>query len=413
MPAWSDYSTGERIKILRGKISQEKLATLTGLSIATIQAAEQDKRRTLPTLMRISAALGTDISVIEGQQPPRRAMEQDDRMMVRSLSGSVHDSAAGILPPGAEPASIADLRRMVDQCWALYWKGRYTEAGVTATPLLATAMATLHAQPTGRQSIVWTVISDVYRIAAYVSNLTGVRDLAYAAIGHARIAAERGADPVRLALVDSGRAWVYMRDARLDDAVRLAEKAATDIEPRWSTATTDELVVYGAHINFAAVVASRKGDKDLAATYLSQSNGVGARMEHEHRAYGTLFGPVTATTQAVGINVALGSSGKALTLIQSLDEGKLGQLSGAARSRYGLDKAMAEADAKMWDTSLDTLESTLRGAPEWARHQTLPSVIAEKVGRQSTHRLTRVSRLIGIRTPVDPGFAAADRTTSL
>ncbi|MBT2479188.1 helix-turn-helix domain-containing protein [Streptomyces sp. ISL-94] len=414
MPSWSSYSTGERIKILRGKsISQEQLAAMTGLSVATIQAAEQDRRRTFPTLMAISAALGADISVIEGQQPPRRAMDQDDRMMVRALSAAVHDTAAGLLPEAAEPATHDDLRRATALCWEMYWRGHYTEAGATVTPLLVAAAATLRDRPTGQQSIMWGALSDVYRIAAYVANLVGVRDLAYAAIGHARNAAEKGDDALRPALVDSGRAWVYMRDARLDDALRLAEKAATDIEPRFSRATPDELAVYGSHVNFAAVVASRKGDKERAADFLSQSNATGARMGTEHRAHGTLFGPVTATTQAVGINVAMGQTGKALTLIQSIHDGETAQLTEAARNRYAMDKAMAQADAKMWDASLETLEVALRGAPEWARHQTLPSVIAEKVGRQSNVRLARVSKLIGMRTPVDSGFAAADRRTAL
>jgi tetratricopeptide (TPR) repeat protein len=259
----------------------------------------------------------------------------------------------------------------------------------------------------------WGALSDAYRLAAYVANLVGVRDLAYAAIGHARTAAEKSDDALRPALVDSGRAWVYLRDARLDDALHLAEKAATDIEPRFSRATADELAVYGSHVNFAAVVASRKGDKEAAADFLSQSNAAGARMGAEHRAHGTLFGPVTATTQAVGINVALGQTGKALTLIQSIHPDQLDELTEAARSRYGMDKALAHADARQWDASLETLEATLRSAPEWARHQTLPGVIAEKVGRQSNARLARVSKMIGIRTPVDAGFAAADRRTAL
>ncbi|MEU9714037.1 helix-turn-helix transcriptional regulator [Streptomyces sp. NPDC047976] len=417
MPSWSSYSTGERIKILRGKrISQEQLAAMTGLAPATIQAAEQDRRLTLQTLMKISAALGADISVIEGQQPPRRAMDADDRMMIRALSAAVHDTAAGILPDAAEPATLEDLRQATERCWALYWDGLYTEAGATVTPLLVAAAATLRDRPVDQQSVTWGAVSDAYRIAAYVANLVGVRDLAYAAIGHARAAAEKGPDGLRSALVDSGRAWVYLRDARLEDAARLAEKAAVDIEPRFSSATPEELAVYGSHVNFAAVVASRAGNKERAGDFLSQSTATGARMGAEHRAHGTLFGPVTAMTQAVDINVAMGQSGKALTLIGSITEGEEGhtaQLSQAARNRYSMAKAMAQADAKMWDASLTTLEDALRAAPEWARHQTLPGVIAEKVGRHSTARLARVSRLIGIRPPVDAGFAAADRRTAL
>ncbi|MFD4999099.1 hypothetical protein [Streptomyces buecherae] len=95
----------------------------------------------------------------------------------------------------------------------------------------------------------------------------------------------------------------------------------------------------------------------------------------------------------MGVNVSLGQTGKALTLVESIHDTAV--LSDAARHRYELDKAMAQADARLWDASLDTLESALRSAPHWARHQALPQVIMSKVGRASTTRLRRVAKLVG------------------
>lgn len=412
MPQWSDYSTGDRIKILRGReIRQSDLAEMTGLSIVTIQKAEQDKALSLPTLLAIADALSVDTSVILGQQAPRRALAQGDRLMIRDLSRAVHDTAAGILPDTAEPATFEELRETTDRCWNLYWQGRYVQAGGLVAPFLTAAAACLHQQPDGEQAQAWGVLSDAYRIAGYVANLVGARDLAYAAIGHAQHAAERGADDMRVALVGSGRSWVYLRDARLQEALKLAEKSAADIEPRFSKATPEELTAYGSHVNFAAVVASRMGDKDRAADFLSQSHATGARMGREVRAHGTLFGPVSATTQAVGINVALGQTGKALALIDSIRD--VSALTEAAQNRYGMDKAMAQADARQWDASLDTLEETLRNAPQWARHQTLPGVIVQKVGKASTGRLRRVSELIGVSPTGVQGFLPATAKTAL
>jgi transcriptional regulator with XRE-family HTH domain len=410
MPQWSDYSNGERIKILRGaEITQADLASRTGLSIDTIQSAEQDRRLSLPSLLKIAAALGVDTSVILGQQAPRRALRQEDRTMMRDLSHAVHDTAAGIAP-NVEAPTLAELAKIVRQGWELYWKGQYAEAGSLAAPLLRSAAARLREQPADEQAEAWGIVSDAYRICGYVANLMGVRDLAYASIGHAQHAAAQAGDDLRQALVTSGRSWVYLRDARLPEALELAEQAALDIEPRFSKATPEQLTVYGSHVNFAAVVASRMGDKDRAADYLSQSHATGARMGREVRAHGTLFGPVSATTQAVGINVSLGQTGKALALIDSIHD--TGDLSEAAQHRYELDKAMAQADARMWDASLDTLESALRSAPHWARHQALPQVIVSKVGRASTARLRRVSKLIGA-TPGMSGFPTATAKNAL
>ncbi|MCC3766318.1 helix-turn-helix domain-containing protein [Streptomyces sp. UNOC14_S4] len=411
---WSDYTTGERIKILRGQdINQTGLAEMTGLSVATIQKAEQDKQLTLNTLLKVADTLGVDTSVVLGQQAPRRAMAHADRSVLRALSQTVHDTAAGLLPEGVEAEGAASLRTAIDRCWDSYWKGLYTNAGALVAPLLPRAAAHLHGQPVGAQGDAWGLLADGYRLAAYVANLMGARDLAYAAIGHAQSAANRSDDELQPALVDSGRAWVYLRDARLGDALTLAEKAAADIEPRFSSATQEQLTVYGSHINFAAVVASRMRDKDLVKSYLSQSTATGARMGSEYRARGTLFGPVTADTQAVGIAVALGQTGKALSLIDDISDASLGALTEAARNRFAMDKAMAQADAKQWDASLDTLEKTLVEAPAWARHQALPSVIVQKVGHASTARVRRVSALIGVRPGIDAGFAPATSKTAL
>ncbi|GAB2806397.1 helix-turn-helix domain-containing protein [Streptomyces daliensis] len=413
MPQWAEYSTGERIKILRGERTQDELAHLAGLSPVRVRRAEQDVQLTLPTLLALSDALSADVSVILGQQAPRRGLGHEDRQMLRRLSHTVHDTAAGILQQDDEAPTVAELRAAVDRCWDLYWDGRYAEAGAVAAPLVRSAAARLHDQPDGARAGAHGLLADAYRVAAYVSNLLGQRDLAYTAIGHARSESAAAADDLRQALVDSGRAWIYLRDARLPDALRLAEKAAADIEPRFSRATVEQLTVYGSHVNFAAVVASRMGDKERSADLLSQSHAAGARMGGEHRAHGTLFGPVSATTQAVGINVALGKAGQALDLAGSVTPDDEAELSQAAQRRYALDRAMAQADTRRWDDALDTLEEALTASPEWARHQALPQVIVDKVGRASTARLRRVSTLIGARETAPTGFATATSRTAL
>ncbi|ANW19807.1 helix-turn-helix domain-containing protein [Streptomyces clavuligerus] len=415
MPQWNEYSDGERIKILRGKeIRQSDLAEMTGLSLPTIQQAEQGRRLTLRTLMKIAVALGVDTSVVLGQQAPRRSMDRADRTTLRDLSQTVHDTAAGILPDAIDDVpSVAELHETAAACWDVYWQGAYMEAAALARPLLVQAAARLREQSAAGRGEMHGILADAFRLAAYVANLTSSRDLAYAAIGHAQHAASLAADDLRQALVLSGRAWVYLRDARLSDALTFAERAATDIEPKFSTATVGELVAYGSHINFAAVVASRLNNRDRAEDYLSQSHAAGARMGREHRAHGTVFGPVSATTQAVGINVALGETGKALALISEIKPTHEGALSTAARNRYAMDKALAQADARMWDASLETLETALLADPKWARHQALPSVIVQRVTRGSTARLRRVSKLVGTAPPPVSGFLPATARTAL
>ncbi|MEV4611062.1 hypothetical protein AB0K43_00470 [Kitasatospora sp. NPDC049258] len=77
------------------------------------------------------------------------------------------------------------------------------------------------------------MLADGYRLAAYVANQFGARDLAYAAIGHAQAQAERGGGATRTAMVASGRSWICMRDSLLDQAAEAAGLSYEAIEPRY------------------------------------------------------------------------------------------------------------------------------------------------------------------------------------
>ncbi|MCY0923289.1 MULTISPECIES: helix-turn-helix domain-containing protein [Streptomyces] len=414
MPQWSDYSTGERIKILRGKhISQQQLANMTELSLPTIRAAEQGRRLSLPTLLKIANALSVDTSVVLGQQAPRRSMEPSDRTTLRFISSSVHDTAAGYLPADAEAVDVAELSAATKKAWSLYWSGNYQELGAILGPLLRDAAVTAQVLDGDAAHPVHGFLSDGYQIAACVANLFGARDLAYSSIGHSRNAALASGDALRTARVDSARSWVYLRDGRLQRSMAVAEEAATAIEPRYSDHSPERLTVYGNLLNHCAVTAARLEDEVRTGDFLSQLHAVGARLGRERDFHGARFGPHTATTQAVGINVTIGKPGKALQLIESVKPSHLDGLADAARNRYRLDVALAQADAKLYDKALDTLEDVLHDAPQWSRHQALPAVIVQKIGSASTARLRRVSKMIGVpAVPID-GFAPATAKTAL
>lgn len=74
MSNWADFTTGKRIKHLRGSdLTQQGLAEAAGVSLALVQKAEQDRGElSVGSLLRIAGALNTDVSVVLGQQAPRR-----------------------------------------------------------------------------------------------------------------------------------------------------------------------------------------------------------------------------------------------------------------------------------------------------------------------------------------------------
>ncbi|MGW9047680.1 hypothetical protein ACWGQL_34810 [Streptomyces lydicus] len=55
----------------------------------------------------------------------------------------------------------------------------------------------------------------------------------------------------------------------------------------------------------------------------------------------------------------------------------------------------------------------LVASPEWGRHQALPWVIVQKIGKARTARLRRVSELIGVRAAGVEGFPPATARSAL
>ncbi|MGW3952984.1 hypothetical protein ACWEKM_19150 [Streptomyces sp. NPDC004752] len=153
-------------------------------------------------------------------------------------------------------------------------------------------------------------------------------------------------------------------------------------------------VAFGKTIVFAAVAASRLGDIDTASDLLSEAHAAAARLGRDVMTNGTQFGPPYATHQAIGVHVAVGNSGKALSLADQFRD-RAG-LSHASRSRVGLDVAVAQCDAHMYDTALDTLLTVSEDNPGWTRHQALAGVIMQRAGCGSTSRLRRAATALGI-----------------
>ncbi|MEV8070845.1 helix-turn-helix transcriptional regulator [Streptomyces sp. NPDC085995] len=393
---WSEYSTAERIKRLRGPMTQEQLAEAADVSVGVVRKLERGGTASLPSLLSIASALGTDIAVLLGQQAPRRSMDRDERAALRALSAATHDAAIGI-PSHSEPGSVEQLRAVVQRADAAYWAGRYTELGPLLNALLPEARARYDAAGTDEREAAAGVLADVFQTAGMAANVWGSRDLAYAALTYGRQIAVQAGDDLRDAHLAATTAWVNLRDGRTTQGFALAAAQADRIEPKMSEHDPDRLSVYGQLVANAAVAASRGGAaQDTAREYLSQAHAVGARLgtEHARGRHAQPFGPLYAATQAMSISVALGDTGGALRLMDTvrLD----GTVPLATRARYGLDVALTHVECRRWDLAADTLERVCAMAPGWVRHQMLPGVIISRLANVSVARLRGLAHAAGV-----------------
>ncbi|MEU9404807.1 helix-turn-helix transcriptional regulator [Streptomyces sp. NPDC048281] len=400
MSNWADLTTGERIKNLRGSdMTQMGLAEASGLSYALVAKAEQNRGKELSvgSLLKLASALNTDVSVILGQQAPRRGMNQSDRAALRRLSDAVHESALGEWDGIEDPSSVGDLAEARDLAWSAYWASDTANVSLYATKVLMEGQVR-YASATGHErKELGSILASTYRVAASCSTGFGQRDLALSALTSAKRLANEAGDPVLAALLESTLSWVYLRGAKLPRAMAVAERAALEIEPSFSHGTRPELIAYGRNMISAAVAASRREDADSADNYLSQAHAAAARLGRDEKLYGTAFGPTAAKTEAVGIHVALKNYSRALQLANQPDMKNLPEsMSKIARNRYRLDVALAQASTGLYDKAGDTLIEVGLDAPEWVKHQALPGVIGKRLAKVSTARVRSIGELIGV-----------------
>ncbi|WP_228396143.1 helix-turn-helix domain-containing protein [Streptomyces sp. RB17] len=393
---WSEYSTAERLKTLRGAMTQEQLAEAANVSVGVVRKLERGGTASLPSLLSIASALGTDIAVLLGQQAPRRSMDRDERAALRTLSAATHDAAIGI-PTDTEPGTVEELRGVVRRADAAYWAGRYTELGALLSALLPEARARYDVAEADEREAAASVLADVFQTAGMAANVWGSRDLAYAALTYGRQIAVQAGDDLRDAHLAATTAWVNLRDGRTAQGFALAAAQAERIEPKMSEHDPDRLSVYGQLVTNAAVAASRGGaSPDTAREYLSQAHAVGARIgaEHARGRHAQPFGPLYAATQAMSIAVALGDTGGALRLMDTVRLDDTVPL--ATRARYGLDMALTHVECRRWDQAADTLEKVCGMAPGWVRHQMLPGVIISRLAGVSVARLRGLAHAAGV-----------------
>jgi transcriptional regulator with XRE-family HTH domain len=89
---WHDLTTGERIRFLRGSMTQQALSEAAGVSIHLVQKVEQGKNVSLPSLMKLAEGLGRDLSVILGDVSPHRAALREEVTALRSISVATHEA---------------------------------------------------------------------------------------------------------------------------------------------------------------------------------------------------------------------------------------------------------------------------------------------------------------------------------
>jgi transcriptional regulator with XRE-family HTH domain len=367
-------SPGERLASLRKRrgFTQEKLAELSGVSIATIRNMEQDapNRPRVQTLLKLAEALRVDTSTLMHADQP----EAPDPVPVEAWD-DVRAALYDPLPLASEPATEDSVLRALQDCMPDIGENRYSRVRLILPSLIREARS-LGTDGRAAQAT-------VYDTAAWL--FTQTRQFSDAE-AFARLAIDAAPHHAQAAPAVATLSWCLLRQGRLADAARLTERWADDLEPpRVSRATPGELARWAKVLLYVDNAAIRDNRPGAAEDALSLAGMAAARIGREvrlDRSTTRTFGPA-AVTMIRGENAVLaGQPERVLEIAERVPWHGLLWVQSASKRRHQLDVASAHVMLRQRDEAVMLLEELRQQAPEWLRQQRTARDVMESLVRQ-------------------------------
>lgn len=388
-----DRTIGERVKIARHEraITQEELAGRAGCSPDIIRKLEQGRRTTakISTLAKIANGLGITLSELLGRRERLDRSAPEGILAVRDALLSTGD-LPGIDGPtqDEECTPIADLEAMVRSGWDMYWNGRLADLAGLLPGLIAEARAVREQSGAAASR----PLAQSYQLAADLMVHVGNDDLAMIAAERALATAAAGNDELQHATLAGTASWVLLHQARLEDAERVAKRAAEKIEPRMSSASPEHLTVWGALLLTAAAPAATASKTDNVDTYLGLARSAAGRFGQDRHDYWVSFGPTQVAMQATYTHAVLGNPGRALKAAGGVHRD---DLLGISYGAHKLDVAQSLTDLRHGGEAVDALLEAHSVSAEWFRHQGLARNLVRELVEQQRRLTPALRKLAG------------------
>jgi transcriptional regulator with XRE-family HTH domain len=389
-----DDDLGLRLRQLRRTVplTQEELASESGVSVDVIRKLEQGRRGSArtATLVALADALDVDLSELVGRRP---RLDGGDDVRVLALRDAL--IAPELLAPTGDPVTappLEALRRGVASGWGDYWGGRLSRATAVAPDLVAQGRAAQ--QEHGADAA--PLLAQSYQLVAALLVHLGKDDLAALAAERAVNAAAAGNDQLQWATVHGAYAQALLHQGRTDAAEAHAMWAAEQIEPPMSKATLPHLTVWGGLVLWAMAAAVAGGRKSGAVDYIGLARSAAGRFEHDRHDYQLNFGATQVAMQATHAYAMLGEPGKAMKAATEVQRDDLYDIS---YGRHLIDVAQAQLDTRDYPSMQTTLLEAQSMSAEWFRHQGPARSLVSDLVRESTRlspTLRRLARTTGI-----------------
>ncbi|RLV08542.1 transcriptional regulator [Streptomyces griseocarneus] len=367
---------GARVAALRAQcgLTQKELAAGIGRTASWLSQVERGIQpvNRLDVLRLLAGGLGVSLHELrpdaaELAEPDESAPEPNDLDRARLLL-SGHPAPGVLLDPQSayDGPSLAELRKAVDDAWALAHDNRFSELSAALNSLVPLLERRTRAAETRNHREAFGLLARAYQVLSAAFVRQNEPDAAWVAADRSIAAAEKSGRVLDVFAGTFRLAHAFVRLKRYDQAACTAQSAVDALTRHMDRAepSPEGLSLLGSLHLVLALVHARTGNRPDARRETAEARRVARLLGEDRNDFNLEFGPANVEIQAVSVAVDLGDAGEALDIARSLDTSGL---SAERQARLALDIGRAHAQLRNEDDALAHFLRAEELAPEMVR----------------------------------------------
>lgn len=356
-----------RYRKMRG-MSQHQLAAAAGVSRSFLAQVESGAGMASTTWVgAVAQALRIDAS---------RLYTDDEQEQTLDIVPVIRRTLAAtdLMDDNLEPMSLDRLRVQVAQVGA-WRRGTQYRKIVEVLPDLVDHLL-ISGQEFGGPA--YALLTDAYRAANTLSHKLGYSDLSLTATERMEWAATKSGDPLLLATTHYVKAATLARIGAGKQAMKLLNRAMSEIEPLVDEDATAAAVYSTLHMR-AGTIAATLADTDASRSHLAEAarlaDGFGERV-----VYDTVVGPTNVKLYQLCAEVDMGNPERGVEIAKSVRLPK--GMANERQTYFWLDAARAHLLNRDPDSAIDALAESRSVSPEHFRSSPTVKATVRTVAEQ-------------------------------
>jgi transcriptional regulator with XRE-family HTH domain len=384
-------SVGARLRryIKTRRLTYDELAARSGVSVSTIKKLTAPGVKTSApsafTVGKLAAGLNIDASKLYANDEFEQTLD-----IVPILRRTL--AATDLMGDDIHPEPLSRLRSKVEQVGKWRRGTQYKKISAVLPDLVDHLLVT--GQDEGEPA--YALLVDAYRAANSLAHKLGYSDLSMTATERMEWAAIKSGDPLRLASVHYLKAATLARIGATKPALRLLDRAMSEIEHMVGRDPTAAAVYSTLHMR-AGTISATIADADSSRSHLAEAGRLAALFP-EGVVYDTVVGPTNIALFRIAAEVDLGNAEGAVQLARATRLPK--NFAEERKTYFWLDTARAHLQAGNPDEANEALLESRSVAPEHFKSSPTVRATVEAAlerARYVSDDLSSLARTVGVK----------------